>query len=201
MSGPHESILRKACGRRLHVDDTERLDVWRDWLRDETAPDVAHMQTRERRLLKMLLVQLLGSVVGNETTLAEVASILWTHPQARAELVELFDVLARRIPHVTVALAEPRDVPLNVHARYTRLEILAASEVDDRVKVSTWREGVRSSSELQCGLPCVHARQDQRPVFAKHTVPRLCDQSASDSLGKPVRYAIRHSHGASVSAA
>ncbi len=148
VAGPHESTIRKACGRLLHVDDTERLDAWRVWLRSETVPDVRQMTTRERRLLKMLLVQLLDTGVSNETTLAQGASILWSHRHITGELVELFDVLARSIPHLSVALDAPVDVPLRVHARYTRLEMLAAYESEDRVKVSAFREGVRSSSEI-----------------------------------------------------
>ncbi len=48
------------------------------------------------------------------------------HAQVRQELIELFDVVAERIPHVTATLEQYETVPLRVHARYTRLDILAA---------------------------------------------------------------------------
>jgi hypothetical protein len=37
-TGPHEAVLRRACGRLLHVDDPGRLDSWREWLRHDVAP-------------------------------------------------------------------------------------------------------------------------------------------------------------------
>ena len=61
------------------------------------------------------------------------STLLWQHPQVRAELVELFDVLARTASTTSTSpLTDHPDVPLQVHARYTRLEILAAFGVGKR---------------------------------------------------------------------
>lgn len=151
-TGPHEKPIRNACGRLLHVDDAERLDTWRRWLKSDVAPDVATLDDHECRLLRMLLVQLLDQVVGSDATLEEGAEILWEHPAVCAELVQLFDVLAERIPHLSTPMEALPEVPLRVHARYTRLEILAASSGGDRVKVSEWREGVRHVEDLPADL-------------------------------------------------
>jgi superfamily II DNA or RNA helicase/HKD family nuclease len=151
-AGPHEEALRRACARLLHVDDPERLDAWREWLRRDDAPDIPSLATRERRLLRMLLVQLLDRVASAETTLREGARLLWRHPGVRAELIELFDVLAERIPHVPIALDALPDVPLVVHGRYTRLEVLAACAADGKVRVRPWREGVYHDRSLNADL-------------------------------------------------
>jgi hypothetical protein len=50
--------------------------------------------------------------------------------------------LSDRVEHVPITLDAPSGLPLTIHARYTRLEILAASCVGDLVKVREWREGV-----------------------------------------------------------
>jgi len=147
-AGPHEESARRAIGRWLHVDDPERIGTWRAWLTRDTAPDVAKLSVRERRLLRMLLVQVLDRVAG-DTTLAEGAALLWEHGQVRAELVELLDVLATRVEHVPIPLGILPEVPLTVHARYTRLEMLAAAGADDRVKVRRWREGAFYGPELR----------------------------------------------------
>ena len=97
----------------------------------------------------MLLVQLLNKVVDQNTSLAEGARILWSHPQIVAELRELFDVLANEISHISLTLDAPADVPLRIHSRYTRLELLAAHEPADRVRVSAFREGVRYSKPVR----------------------------------------------------
>jgi hypothetical protein len=148
-TGPHEGALRKACGRLLHVDDPERLDVWRRWLGTGEPPDASALSNRERRLLKMLLVQLLDSVADARMSLTDGAELLWRHPRIPAELVELFDVLASRIPHVSIALDELPEVPLTVYARYARLEIQAACSMDAQVNVRTWREGVLYEKALE----------------------------------------------------
>jgi hypothetical protein len=113
-----------------------------------TPPDVAALSARERRLLRMLLVQVLDSVE-EELTLSSGAAVLWEHGQVRSELRDLFDVLLDRIEHVPIPLPELPEVPLAVHAQYTRLEMLAAAQSDDRVKVRAWREGLFYDKELR----------------------------------------------------
>jgi superfamily II DNA or RNA helicase len=146
--GPHEKSLRRAIGRLLHVDDPERLRTWREWMSRPTPPDIAALSLRERRLMRMLLVQVLDSVEG-EMTLSAGAAVLWEHGQVRSEMGELFDLLLDLVEHVAIPLPELRDVPLAVHARYTRLEILAAAQGDDRVDVRPWREGVFYDNQLR----------------------------------------------------
>ncbi|NUO62607.1 MAG: DUF3427 domain-containing protein [Gemmatimonadaceae bacterium] len=152
VSGDEEETLRRACGRLLHVDDRERLDTWRQWLRGDEPPAVASLPLRERRLLRMLVVQLLDRIAESDTTLEEGARLVWKHAAIRVELIELFDVLAERIPHVALALDVLPEVPLNVHARYARLEMLAACGADDKVKVRPWREGLYFDKALKADL-------------------------------------------------
>lgn len=140
--GPHEATLRHAISRLLHVDDPERLDGWRRLLRMPSPPLPAELPVRERRLLRMLVAQLVDSVAGTPS-LEEACALLWAHPQVRAELVQLFDVLAERVGHLGAPLATHPDVPLQIHGRYTRIEILAAFGQGDGAKAPTWREGVR----------------------------------------------------------
>ena len=151
-AGPHEEVLRRACGRLLHVDDRERLDAWRRWLQRDVAPEVGSLSERDQRLLRMLLVQLLDRAVPSTATVQTGATVLWAHAAVRAELVQLFDVLADRVSHVAPSLDVLPRTPLRVHGRYSRLEILAATGTDDRVRVPAWREGVRYVEPLKADL-------------------------------------------------
>ncbi len=139
--GPNEGELRRAVGRLLHVDDPERLDVWRDWLKGDAVPDVGTLSLRERRLLRMLLAQLFHGVADKEVTLSQGVEMLWRHPQVRAELLELFDVLASQVTHLSIALGALQDVPLLAHARYTRIEMVAASRDDAGLTVPVFQAG------------------------------------------------------------
>lgn len=149
--GPHENVLRKAIGRLLHVDDHERLDAWHHWLRSPDAIDV-EAATREACLVRMLLAQVLESVADNALSFSAGAAMLRSHPAVCTEIGELCDVLKRRVAHLSVPLDDFGHVPLRVHARYSRREILVASGESTDVKGSTWREGVRYAEQLPADL-------------------------------------------------
>jgi hypothetical protein len=97
-------------------------------------------------------------VVGSLSTLPRSANLadglrqLWDHPQVRAELVELLDLLPERIEHLDYPLGIDETIPLRIHARYTRNEILAAFDVGQGVKSPDWREGVRWIPAAKCDL-------------------------------------------------
>jgi superfamily II DNA or RNA helicase/HKD family nuclease len=150
-AGPHEAVLRRACGRLLHVNDRARIEAWRAMLPCEQPPDAGALGTREQRLLRMLVASVCDRVLTKSTTLAEGAALLWQHPQVRAELLELLDVLATRIDHVHRPLATPH-VPLEVHARYSRIEILAAFGVGEGAKVAPWQTGVYWAEDARADL-------------------------------------------------
>ena len=143
--GPDERSARRAIGRMFHADDPERLRAWLNWVRSPIPPDASTLSARDRRLLRMLLVQLFPDAVSLNTG----AAALWQHPQVRTELGEMFALLLTRIEHVPIALTVLPDVPLTVHARYSRSEILAAAGSDDSVKVRPWREGALNDPDLK----------------------------------------------------
>jgi hypothetical protein len=69
--------------------------------------------------------------------------LLRQHPQVCAELLELLEVLEVRIDHVHPAANIAAMIPLQVHARYSRIEMLAAMGVGEAAKPTEWREGVK----------------------------------------------------------
>lgn len=151
-SGPHEPVLRRACGRLLHIDDAERLETWSRYLQDDSPPDTDGMSERERCLVRMLVAQLVDQVRAPDLSLKDGVELVWKHPQIRAELLQLFDVLAGQLSHVGRKLEILTDVPLRIHARYTRLEILAAAGVGSGAKVMTWQTGVQYVEHLPADL-------------------------------------------------
>ncbi|MEU4232008.1 DUF3427 domain-containing protein [Nonomuraea sp. NPDC026600] len=131
--------LGRAFGRMLHIDDVERLAFLAEVLDGRTPHS-----PRELRLLAMLDVMLWGGTQpasGMEARLAQLTG-------ARAmELRELAGVLHSGIRHVAPQL-DPI-VPLHVHARYSKNEVLAAFGVD---RPAHMREGVKYVQEHQADL-------------------------------------------------
>ena len=142
-NGPEERSLRRALGRLLHIDDEMRTRQYRHFAHATQPPTIGSLDLPTRRLFHMLAAILTESIGTVCTTLDDAVSLIWKHPQVLAELGELMDVLAERIDHVQPPLSSHPDVPLYIHARYTRREILAAFADGATLKLAEWREGVR----------------------------------------------------------
>lgn len=146
--GRHERSLRRALTRLLHIDDVERIRGYRDLLKLPSAPRVNLMGVRDVRRLQMLVASLVDQVANATSDLQTGADVVWEHPQVREELKELLTRLEHEVTHLTIPLDAPADVPLQVHARYTRLEILAAiGRYPGRAVLPSWQAGVCFAEE------------------------------------------------------
>ena len=141
-AGPHESIMRRAIGRMLHIDDEERLDFYITILSCSTVPDLEEVTPREIRMIRMLVASMCDKVLGKQDSLVIGLKLLWQHPQVIAELWEMFSLRRNQIDHVHMTLNSHHYAPLQMHGKYTRIEILAAFGVGDFAKTRPWREGV-----------------------------------------------------------
>jgi hypothetical protein len=148
-AGPSEALLLRAVGRLLHVDDDERLEVYERLLGEDRPASQEQLSPREQRLLRMLVSSL--TTLPTSASFADAVDQVWAHPQVRAELVEVLQLLRERVLYLDHPLGLP-DVPLALHSRYTRTEILAAFGVGEGAKPQTWQTGVwwepRSRTDL-----------------------------------------------------
>jgi len=147
--GPNENALLRAAGRLLHVDDDERLEAYPRLLRLEDPPSVEALSPRDTRHLRMLVASLTS--LNASASFAEAVGQVWRHPQVRAELLEVFELLRDRVQFLEYPLGLP-GVPLALHSRYTRAEILAAFGVGDGAKPPTWQTGVWWEPQSQTDL-------------------------------------------------
>jgi len=150
--GPHENALRKALGRMLHVDDKVRIEGYGALLAQSEPPRLEVLAERQARLARMLVASVCDRAVTKKSSLQEGCALLWAHPQVRSELRELLGVLGERIGHLHAPLDGHPLVPLQVHARYSRLEILAAFGVGQGAKVAPWQTGVYWAGEARADL-------------------------------------------------
>ncbi len=147
--GPNEALLRRALGRLQHIDDRQRLTAYRK-LATEAHPDATLPDGTTRRLLRMLAASVGDQALTKESSLRDAVALIWSHPQVLAELDELLQALRDAPDHVQEeALPE---VPLRIHSRYTRIEILAAVGEGTNAKTPPWREGVYYAKRLGADL-------------------------------------------------
>lgn len=123
--GPDEAKLGRGVARLLHLDDQERIDAYRHLLASSSPPRSDHLDERSRRQLEGLLLTLLSPRKGTYPSLDAAADHLWRHVGLRAELLELLPLLEDQIEHLHEPLRLLHPVPLQVHASYTREEVLA----------------------------------------------------------------------------
>jgi hypothetical protein len=138
--GPDELALLRAIGRLLHVDDHERLDAYAGLVAAPAVPAGTARGAREHRLQRMLVASM--TTLRPSAPFSEAVDQLWAHPQVLAELSEVFAHLRTQIDHVHTPLGLDAVIPMSVHARYTRHEILAAFGRGVGARPDTWQTGV-----------------------------------------------------------
>ncbi len=97
-----------------------------------------------------MLVASLTGLSGSASFEAAVADV-WAHPQVRAELIDVLELVRERVPYLDYPLGLS-GVPLAVHSRYTRTEILAAFGVGEGARPRTWQSGVWWQPQSQTDL-------------------------------------------------
>ncbi len=121
-----EPSVGRGIGRLLHLDDTERLEIYQ-WLLDRSGPLAAvELDERRRRQYEGLLLTVLAPRRGTFDDLDAAAAYLWQHDHLRRELLSVLVLLNDTVIHLHQPLGLLHPVPLQVHASYNREEILAA---------------------------------------------------------------------------
>jgi superfamily II DNA or RNA helicase/HKD family nuclease len=150
--GQHERSPRRAVGRLRHADDQARIATYRALLAED-APRAEDLSEHTRRLVRMLVAVVADQAIPKDATVQDAIDLMWSHRQVVAELHELFGVLGDRIDHLHEPLVTHPDAPLQVHARYSRIEILAAMGLGgDRAKIGTWQSGVYEAKPANAEL-------------------------------------------------
>lgn len=148
MAGPREKEL--ASGIRLRIcgaDDPERIEMLRHLAAGEPVPQDA----RSQRLAVMVSAALFDDGKA-PSSLVGVQEALATEPEVCRELLELCDVLEEKASRMTQPCALWPDVPLHVHATYTRGEVLTAIGARRLGQKTALREGVKFVEERNADL-------------------------------------------------
>jgi superfamily II DNA or RNA helicase/HKD family nuclease len=168
--GPHDTTLGRAIGRMLHLDDPERLAHLRG---------VADGRPTSARLSAMLHYSLWGSATPLRES-EERLRQLQANTARCDELRQIADILFDRIYRVTLLAVE--QIPLRVHARYSRDEVCAAFGVDP----SQMREGVKWVPDVRADIFFVTLNKTERhysptTMYADHAITPTLFQWESQS--------------------
>lgn len=141
-----EAKALRSLGRLTHVDDPERVAFYGSILADADPPSPDSLDERQRRLVTMLAWNL-GSGNSGFSSLDDYLLALWLEEDVRRELVELLELLDREsATRVRPSRLAP-EIPLVLHARYTRTDVLAALGIGEGVKPPPSREGLTATSD------------------------------------------------------
>ena len=116
----------EAIGRLLHVDDDERIDTYRRLLDVDHAPTSTRCPSGSDGCVHMLVAALADRAITKDTTLQDAVDLLWPTRRCAPSCASCSACSTTQSTTSTRPLATHPDVPLQVHARYTRIEILAA---------------------------------------------------------------------------
>jgi hypothetical protein len=156
-----ENRCLRALGRLTHIDDPERIASYTSMLSSSVPPRCADLDARELRLLTMLSWGLESGPSGFES-LDTFMIALWQERAVREELLQLLDLLDKR-SHTLAAPSElPAEVPLTIHARYSRREVIAALGAASGVKPKVTQGGVLWLPDARADAFFVDLRKAER---------------------------------------
>lgn len=204
-AGADDDRLAGAIGRMLHIDDLERLVFMTNLLERDAPPRFEECIGRAGRLLSMLHFSLWG---WNEPLAQADAGLqrLWENTARRDELVELVGVLRNRIRRITKPVDPAGEVPLQVHARYSLAELLAAFGVPN--PAASRGSGVKWVEHDQADVFWFNLRKTEKhfsptTMYADRAIsPTLfqweSQNATSEASPTGQRYVHHHERGSSV---
>lgn len=135
-----EGLTLRNLSRLTHLNDPERLRLYHHLLSAEKPPNISEFEDRDQRLLTMLAWGL-GSGRSGRTSINQFFADLWGETPVLAELTALLDTLDAQADTMPVTSAGG-SIPLSVHARYSREEIVAGLRFGEGVKPKVTQGGV-----------------------------------------------------------
>jgi len=136
-----EETALKAASGLTHLDDPERVGAYTELLGASQPPRMETLDVRQRRLLTMLAWGLRSERDGH-VDLDGFFAALWRETAAREELLELLEAIDQRSTTRGCPTVLPPEIPLTLHARYTRNEIVAALGYSEGVKPKVTQGGI-----------------------------------------------------------
>jgi superfamily II DNA or RNA helicase/HKD family nuclease len=185
----------RAMSRLTHVDDPERVDFYGSILSEQTPPAPSSLDERQRRLMTMLAWNL-GSGSSSFSELDDFLLAFWQENDLRQELTELLEYLDRTSSTRGRPSQLAAEVPLVIHAEYTRTDVLAALAIGDGIKPPSSREGLTSTSDKRYDAFFVDLQKTERDyspttMYRDYAINREMFHWESQSTQTPQQARVR----------
>ena len=147
---PDENRFAKGLRRVAHINAALQLRVLIDYLTKEEFPVPETDDEETRRFLTMLHLSLWGDSLTH--SLAKGHARLNQNPTLRAELRDLLTLKLEMLDEIPIEPTLPFLCPMQIHADYTRDEILGALGISTLERQRDVREGVYHAESLKADL-------------------------------------------------
>ena len=174
-----EDTFRRGIQRTLHFDDHERINSYRELLKENRPPYGSGLDELDKRRLSALILTLRSLSKGSYSTLDDALADFWQHEALRSELLELLDIFDSKITHLQRPLALPDEIPLMAHATYNQQEILSAFGSSNVVNPFRLQSGVYFHRQTQTDLFFITLEKSEK-YYSPTT--RYLDYAISDDL-------------------
>ena len=156
--------LFRSAGRLLHVDDPERLHLWRSILANDHPNPISRLWGREREYrLGLMLFSILGGRGKPITEADQLVHRVHENPELCQEYCDLLDILSDRVRTVAEPLHPENVMPLASHATYTLGEIMAAyKRLDQHHAINLPQTGVLWDESSQTDLLFITLEKSER---------------------------------------
>jgi superfamily II DNA or RNA helicase/HKD family nuclease len=201
-----ELALLRSIGRMLHVDDPDRIRLYREVFASH-GPPLRRRSVLERRMLLMLHFAVWGTT-RRFGDLEEGFAALWRHRSVRDEMVELFDALDDRSNTLPRSDWLSPETPLRAHVSYSRDEILGAYAVGSPDRPPQVREGIKYVADAASDLFFITLKKSDREyspttMYRDYAISRDLfhwESQATQSAGSPTirRYVEHEDRGHSI---
>jgi superfamily II DNA or RNA helicase/HKD family nuclease len=199
--GEHEARLLKRVRALTHVDDADRAHAYQHLIEDEP-PRYDDLDATAQRYARMLFFSLWPDAGGFDHY-ADGFAALRHEPATRDELRAVIELSTDAARHVTTPLSTPlNEVPLRVHARYQREEILAALDYASvERRPSAFQSGVLYSQHWKTDaflITLIKSEADYSPTTMYRDYPISRDlfhwesQSTTSAASETGQRYVRH---------
>jgi len=155
-----EKSFGKALMRSIHIDSISRLKWGRKFFSSSQTPEANTLDSKSASYLKMW-----ASTFGDTDEISQLDKILhrfWAYPYLRKEYSELMEYLLTKVTHNTRSWENSHHIQLDLHARYSRDEIVSAFNDIRKGKLYQPREGVYFNKETKCNLLFVTLNKSEK---------------------------------------